>query len=325
MRQRIYVMDRRCPLTLSRAIQYNNINMKILITGAAGMLGTDAMTIFAKNGFSTTGADLKPPDTSNIIALDITDFESVRNAFGRYEPDIVLHCAAYTNVDGCERNPDDAFKINAFGTGCVACAANEINAALVYISTDFVFDGSKGGSYHEFDAPNPINTYGASKLAGERQALLHCSRSYVVRTSWLYGLNGSNFPYTIMKRAREFGQVAVVSDQVGTPTRTVDLVNSILDIICCPLYGVYHASSSGETSWFEFAKTILEYAGMENVEMEPIDSGECAKRFNTPTKRPPRSVMRNYMLESLGKDCMPDWKDSLKLFIAEAKSTGKIV
>lgn len=270
------------------------------------------------------GADLNTSPESNIISLDITNYDNVLNQFKVYKPDIVLHCAAYTNVDGCERDPDTAFRVNAYGTKCVACAAAEIGATLIVISTDFVFDGSLGRPYHEFDAPNPISHYGASKLAGELEALRHCPKTYIVRTSWLYGLYGNNFPFTIIKRAKEMGELSVVADQWGTPTRTVDLINAIIRIIRQPLYGVYHVSNRGETSWFEFAKKTLELAGIENVKMHPLTSDECAQKFNTPTKRPRYSVLRHYMLELNGGDDLYEWQDALKLFLEEAKAKGKI-
>lgn len=231
--------------------------MRILITGAAGMLGTDARRILAAQGHEIVPTDVGPAATGEIRPLDITDFAAVRQMLAEVRPDLVLHGAAYTNVDGCERDPDLAHKVNALGTWAVASACEEIGATLVAISTDFVFDGAKGSPYTEFDAPNPISHYGASKLAGENLARAACHRCYVVRTSWLYGVHGKNFSYAMIGLAKKGSSLSVIDDQFGTPTYTVDLVEAIVGIIDAPLYGVYHVSNSGETNWHQFAEEIL--------------------------------------------------------------------
>ena len=205
--------------------------MRILITGAAGMLGTDARRILAAQGHTLLPTDVGPAATGGIAPLDITDLHGLRAVFGEFRPDLVLHGAAYTNVDGCERDPDTAHRVNALGTWSVAAAAEEVGAALVAVSTDFVFDGQKGDRYTEFDAPNPVSHYGASKLAGENLARHACRRTYIVRTSWLYGVHGKNFPYTMIALAKTKPELPIVADQIGTPTYTVDLVNAIAGII----------------------------------------------------------------------------------------------
>jgi dTDP-4-dehydrorhamnose reductase len=313
--------------------------MRILITGARGMLGTDACRYFSEGGHDVVGADLdvtgsprqqgasaqlESPLPSGFIPLDITQSQQVRREFLRVKPDVVLHCAAYTNVDGCERDADTAFKVNAFGTWAVACATEEVGASLVAISTDFVFDGAKGSPYTEFDAPNPLSRYGASKRAGEELALRHCSRAYVVRTAWLYGVHGNNFPYAIVKRAKEKGELSVVADQLGTPTYTLDLVRAVDEIIKEPLYGVYHASNEGETSWRNFAKAILDRVGLEKVPVHPLTSAEYATNFNSPTRRPANSVMRNSVMELRGAPPMRSWTEALDDFVEAAKAAGKI-
>jgi len=300
--------------------------MRILITGARGMLGTDACRYFTQSGHEVIGADLG--DTPSVapvtVPIDIADAAAVRQIFADVKPDLVLHCAAYTNVDGCERDPDTAFTVNAFGTWAVASAAESVGAALVAISTDFVFDGKKGNSYHEFDRPNPLSHYGASKLAGEELALRHCTRTYVVRTAWLYGVNGNNFPFAIVKRAKEKGELSVVADQWGTPTYTQDLLRAIDAIVSEPLYGVYHASNDGQTSWKDFARAILDRLGMFDVPVNPLTSKEYAKAFNSPTERPANSVMQNRAMELRGCPAMRPWQDALVDFIAEAKAAEKI-
>jgi dTDP-4-dehydrorhamnose reductase len=209
------------------------------------MFGTDARRIFADRGHEVIATDVGPAATGDIRSVDITDFAAIRAAVQAAKPDLVLHPAAYTNVDGCERDPDTAYKVNAVGTWNVAAAAEEIGAALVAISTDFVFDGEKGSPYTEFDTPNPISHYGASKLAGENLARQACRRTYIVRTSWLYGVHGKNFPYTVLKLAKAKSELPIVGDQVGTPMYTVDLVNTILTIIETPQYGLGRLRPNG--------------------------------------------------------------------------------
>ena len=288
------------------------------------MLGTDARRIFAEQGHHVFPTDVESAAVGGIVPLDITDAHAVRMLLSEVRPDLVFHGAAYTNVDGCERDPDLAYKVNALGTWAVASAAEEIGAVLVAISTDFVFDGATGAAYTEFDAPNPISVYGASKLAGENLARSACRRCYVVRTSWLYGVHGKNFPYTVLNLAKTKPELPIVADQFGTPTYTVDLINAITEIISTGLYGVYHVSNSGETSWAGFASAILEKTGQASVPVSPISSDEYAQRFGSPTKRPAYSVLRRYALELMGRDSLRPWQDALDAFLASAREQGKI-
>ena len=298
--------------------------MRILITGAAGMLGTDARHSFAASGHDVFPTDVGPAATGDIRPLDITDGAAVRALFAESNPDLVFHGAAYTNVDGCERDPDLAHKVNALGTWNVASAAEEIGAALVALSTDFVFDGTKGAAYTEFDAPSPVSHYGASKLAGENLARAACRRCYVVRTSWLYGVHGKNFPYTVINLAKIKTELPIVADQFGTPTYTVDLLKAILGIIQTPLYGVYHVSNGGATNWEGFAKAILAKTNLSHVPVKPITSDEYAQRFGSPTRRPVYSVLRHYALELLGRDTLRPWEHALDAFLTSAREHGKI-
>lgn len=298
--------------------------MRILITGAAGMLGTDARPILAAQGHQVIATDVGPTAVGDIRPLDITDGAAVRALFAETNPDLVLHGAAYTNVDGCERDPDLAHKVNALGTWTVASAADQIGAALVAISTDFVFDGAKGAAYTEFDAPNPISHYGASKLAGENLARAACRRCYIVRTSWLYGVGGKNFPYTVINLAKTKPELPIVADQFGTPTYTVDLMEAIAGIIQTPLYGVYHVSNRGKTSWEGFARAILAKTNSAQVPVQPITSDEYARMFGSPTRRPTYSVLRHYALELMGRDTLRPWEDALDAFLASAREQGKI-
>lgn len=298
--------------------------MRILITGAAGMLGTDAQRIFAEQGHHVFPTDVGAAAVGAIVPLDITDSHAVRTLFAEVQPDLVFHGAAYTNVDGCERDPDLAYKVNALGTWAVASAAEAVGAALVAISTDFVFDGAKKTPYTEFDTPSPLSQYGASKLAGENLARSASRRCYIVRTSWLYGVHGKNFPYTVINLAKTKPELPIVADQFGTPTYTVDLLNAVLQIIATGLYGVYHVSNQGETNWEGFARIILEKTEMRQVPITPITSEDYAQRFNSPTKRPPYSVMRRYALELMGKDTLRPWEEALDAFLESARENGKI-
>lgn len=288
------------------------------------MLGMDARRILAAQGHEVIPTDVGPAAVGDIRPLDITDGAGVRAFFAQSNLDIVFHGAAYTNVDGCERDPDLAHKVNALGTWTVASAAEEVGAALVAISTDFVFDGTKGTAYTEFDAPNPISHYGASKLAGENLARAACRRCYVVRTSWLYGVHGKNFPYTVINLAKTKPELPIVVDQFGTPTYTVDLVEAISEIIQTPLYGVYHVSNRGETNWEGFAHAILAKTNLGHVPVKPITSEEYARMFGSPTRRPAYSVLRHYALELMGRDTLRPWEDALDAFLAEAREQRKI-
>jgi dTDP-4-dehydrorhamnose reductase len=245
--------------------------------------------------------------------LDITDMDGVFDVIHRFRPEMVIHCAAMTDVDGCERNPDLAFKINCVGTWTLACACASIDAAIAYVSTDYVFDGKKGKPYTEFDQPNPINAYGASKLAGEESVKEVCKKYYIVRTSWLFAPHGKNFAISILKAAETRPELRVVADQVGSPTYAKDLAYFLASLAGSPLYGTYHFTNSGTCSWYEFAKSILETAGRTEVKIAPIKSEE----WPTPTKRPKYSVLRHYKMELLGRDGARPWQDAVAEFVSE--------
>lgn len=247
--------------------------------------------------------------------LDITDTSAVMSAVGEARPDLVIHSAAYTDVDGCERDPDKAYLVNGLGTWNVATACREHDAALVYVSTDFVFDGKKGEPYTEYDGTNPLGHYGASKLAGEKHVRELCPRHYITRTAWLYGEHGKNFPYTIMNAAKTRKELKVVADQIGSPTFTADLAATIRDLIGSPLYGTYHVTNKGFCSWCDFAKEILRLAGINDVDVQPIK----AEEWPSPTKRPKYSVLRRYSLELQGRDNLRSWQDALADFISRVQ------
>ena len=276
--------------------------MKVLVTGAKGMLGTDLCTELSGQ-HQVTGVDLAD--------FDLTKEESVQ-AIAGHKPQLLVHCAAYTNVDGCETDPDKAYLVNGRGTRHAALACRKLEIPMLYISTDFVFDGMKAEPYQEDDEPNPLGHYGWSKLAGEAEVRDLVKKFYLVRTSWLYGPNGKNFVASILKKAGETGSVKVVDDQTGSPTYTRDLCNALAMLINSDLYGVYHLSNSGSCSWHQLAQKAVELAGIRS-EVIPIKSSE----YPSPTKRPAYSVLNNLAWVRNFKMPLRPWQDGLRDFIRE--------
>ncbi len=268
--------------------------MKILVTGAKGMLGQDLCPILEDSGFDVIETD--------IDSMDITDIKSVENTIKQNNPDCIIHCAAYTNVDKAEEEQEIAFKINAKGTKNIAEISKKLNITVIYISTDYVFDGKKEGNYIPSDKPNPINIYGKSKLDGEKE-IEKCEKYYVIRTSWLYGHHGKNFVETMLS-LKDKEEIKVVDDQRGCPTWTVELSNAINNIIENELpYGIYHICGSGNTTWYDFAKKIFELSNLK-VNLKPCSSNE----YKTKAKRPANSTMEN------NKSCR-SWESALKEYL----------
>jgi dTDP-4-dehydrorhamnose reductase len=222
----------------------------------------------------------------------------------------IIHAAAYTKVDLAESEPNQAFLINAYGTRNVAVVSEAVGAKLVYISTDYVFDGMATTPYNEFAPTNPLSVYGKSKLAGEQFVRDLHAKFFIVRTSWVYGKHGNNFVKTMLKLAQERDELMVVHDQIGCPTYTVDLANCILELIQTEKYGVYHVSNSGHCSWYEFAKAIFEEAGIK-VKVNPCTT----KDFPRPAPRPMYSVFEHMALRLNSFKVMPNWRDSLRIFL----------
>ncbi len=278
--------------------------MKVLITGAEGQLGTELKKVLDSHKVYGFGKE----------QLDITSPHAVYKCFKDIRPEIVIHCAAYTNVDGCESNEELAYEVNSKGAGNVAAGCLKIGAAMVYISTDYVFNGQKGQSYYEADEPSPINIYGKSKLAGERIVSSTLNKYYIVRTAWLYGINGNNFVKTMLQLSQSRKTIEVVDDQIGSPTNAFDLAEAIKVLAESDKYGIYHVTNSGSCSWFEFAKKIFEFAGVD-IEVRPISSD----RINRPAKRPSYSVLNNFNLKAnLGYEMKP-WGRALKEYIQSIK------
>jgi len=271
----------------------------ILVVGAKGMLGSDLLALLGERG---RGVDL--PE------IDITDILSVQRVLTTLKPTVVVNCAAYTDVDGCEDNSDTAMQVNAEGVAFLAMISREIGAKLVQVSTDYVFDGSKGSPYREDDLPRPLNVYGESKLAGELNVDVNPD-NLVVRTQWLYGLQGKNFVETMLRLAQEKDCLSVVDDQLGAPTWTVDLAKGIIALIDADCRGTYHVANSGSTSWHDFAKAIFSEAGL-TVQVEPITT----RQLNRPARRPLYSTLDCGKLATDTGLVLQPWQDALRHYLA---------
>ena len=252
--------------------------MKILITGHKGMLGSDVMMrLFAFH--DVTGKDIED--------FDIASLKSCEDVISETGPEVVINCAAYTNVDGCESERDRCFAINAEGVKNIVLACKDRGTKVVHISTDYVFDGKKGTPYVEDDARAPLNVYGQSKLAGEEYLEQLCENFLLIRSAWLYGRNGKNFVKTIVEKARSDKHLEVVDDQVGSPTFTWDLAAAIQLLIEGQFRGTFHVTNRGSCSWYAFAERILKFAGITGVTVRPIKSDNLAR----PAHRPHYSVL----------------------------------
>jgi len=267
--------------------------MKVLVTGANGMLGRDLCPYLEELGMMVIPTDY---DT-----MDITDEQQTDEIISKVHPDLIIHCAAYTNVDKAEDDLETATKLNVLGAKNVAISAQKINAAMVYISTDYVFDGTKTEPYLPTDKPNPINNYGLTKYQGELEVQKHCEKYYIARTSWLYGIHGNNFVETMIKLAKN-EELNVVDDQKGCPTWTIELIQGILKLLNKP-YGIYHVCGSSNTTWYGFAKKIFELEKL-TVNLKPCTTD----KFPRPAKRPHYSVMENNGITR-------DWKDALSDYL----------
>ena len=288
--------------------------MKIMITGSNGQLGNELHSIL-KTGKSEIGEMPKALEGAKIFAvdvdtLDITDNDAVRRYVLEKKPNVIINCAAMTNVDGCESDYETAFKVNAMGVRNLAQAAKANDAKFIHISTDYVFAGDGKRPYVEWDKIDPQSAYGASKALGEKYAMAFCDKAFVVRTSWLYGYIGKNFVKTVRRVIRERGGITVVNDQRGNPTNANDLAHHILKLALTEEYGIYHCTGEGECTWYDFAVKIAEYSGLGDT-VKPCTSEE----FPTPTKRPAYSSLRNLALECTVGNEMRDWQSALKEYI----------
>ena len=271
--------------------------MRILITGAGGQLGHDLMAVLAAD-------DLKATDLAH---LDITNRAAVVSAVAEFRPDWIINSAAYNDVDGAESAQDEAFAINAYGPGNLADAAAEAGVKLVHISSDYVFDGRKGSAYTEEDEPNPLNMYGRSKREGELRVLNSRASACVLRTAWLYGLNGKNFVKAILNAAKRGEPLKVVADQIGSPTSSSDLAHAISSLIRTPARGLFHVVNAGACSRFEFAKAIVR----GSVRVDPITTAEDGRRAH----RPLYTALASVRWEATGLAPLRPWEAALDDFL----------
>lgn len=287
--------------------------MKIIVTGVNGQLGYDIVKELKSRGYQDeeiVGLDIND--------MDITDSEQVNNMFESINPDIVFHCAAWTNVDGAEDNYELVEKVNYVGTKNITNASKKCNAKLIYISTDYVFDGTKDGIYEINDIPNPKSVYGKTKYMGE-QAVQEYDKHFIVRISWVFGINGKNFIKTMLNLSETRTELNVVADQVGSPTYTVDLSKLLVDMSESEKYGLFFATNEGYCSWAEFAKYIFEINN-KNVVVNEITSEEYPQK----AYRPRNSKLSKQSLDENGFSRLPDWKNAVDRYSNELKLIKKM-
>ena len=280
--------------------------MKILVTGAKGQLGTELMHVISARGDEGVGID--------IDSVDITRREIVHEVFAEIRPDAVINCAAWTAVDACEDDPDKALTANGVAVRWVAEACDAIDAHLVHVSTDYVFDGMKPTPYVETDIPNPQSVYGTTKLAGEAEALAIGTHAAVVRTSWVCGFHGNNMVKTVHKLAQERDSLSFVSDQIGHPTFTSDLAPLLHAAATDRLAGIFHGTNQGAVSWYEFVREIVRLMGRDPSMVHAITTAELQPP--RPAKRPANSVLDNKALRDLGYAPTRDFREPLAELLA---------
>ena len=274
----------------------------ILVTGSTGQLGSDVVKELLKRGYST----LSP----NRSEFNLCSEDSIRNYILNSNCEAIVHCAAYTQVDKAEDEKDLCIKINTTATKHIVKCAKILDIPMIYISTDYVFDGTKDGEYTENDETNPINIYGESKLAGEKYVQEILDKYYIVRTSWVFNINGKNFIETMLRLSKANNQLSIVNDQIGSPTYTKDLSRLLVDMLETSKYGLYHATNEGYCSWYEFADTIFKLANI-NIDIKAINSNEYVSR----AKRPLNSKLSKDKLIEYGFKPLPHWEDALKDYL----------
>lgn len=277
--------------------------MKVLVTGINGQLGHDVMGELKKRGHEAVGVDIEE--------MDITDAECVKRVMTQTAPEAVIHCSAYTAVDRAEEEVELCRRVNAEGTKNVAEVCAALDCKLLYLSTDYIFSGEGERPWEPGDQPDPLNVYGLTKFEGEQEIKSRMDKYFIVRISWVFGVNGNNFIKTMLRLGRENGAVRVVDDQIGSPTYTYDLAVLLVDMIETEKYGEYHASNEGICSWYEFAKEIFAAAGMNEVEVTPVSSEE----FPAKAKRPKNSRMSKEKLVKNGFNKLPSWQDAVKRYV----------
>ena len=281
--------------------------MRVLVTGAKGQLGHDVVNELEKRGITGIGVD--------IDEMDITDPAACRRVITDAEVDAVIHCAAYTAVDTAEDNAELCNKINGEGTANIADVCRDLDIKMMYISTDYVFNGQGVRPWEPDDEREPLNAYGMSKYLGELAVEERLTKYFIVRIAWVFGVNGKNFIKTMLRLGEERGAVTVVDDQIGSPTYTYDLARLLVDMIVTDKYGRYHATNEGLCSWYEFAVEIFKQAGMDTVKVTPTDSASYAAK----ARRPMNSRISKEKLTEMGFERLPQWQDALRRYLKEIR------
>lgn len=276
--------------------------MRVLVTGVKGQLGHDVMNELAKRGYEGIGVD--------IDEMDITDPVSVDKVITEAHVEAVVHCAAYTAVDAAEDHVELCRKVNAYGTENIAKVCKKLDLKMVYISTDYVFDGQGTRPWEPDDERHPLNVYGQTKYEGELAVQNNLDKFFIVRIAWVFGVNGKNFIKTMLQLGETRDEINVVNDQIGSPTYTLDLSVLLVDMLETEKYGFYHATNEGLCTWYEFAVEIFKQAGMD-VKVNPVDSSQ----FPAKAKRPSNSRMDKSKLDANGFKRMPAWQDALKRYL----------
>ena len=282
--------------------------MKVLVTGVGGQLGFDVCRRLNQLGIANKGVDIQD--------FDLTDGEAVLCAVKDYAPDAIIHCAAYTNVEKAETMPEACAAVNETGTRNVAQAALAVNAKMMYISTDYVFNGQGTRPWEPDDHREPLNAYGQSKYEGELAVEELVKKFFIVRIAWVFGVNGKNFIKTMLRVGKERGAVSVVDDQIGSPTYTYDLARLLVDMIQSDKYGRYHATNEGLCSWYEFAVEIFKQAGMD-VKVTPVSTAEYTAAYPGQAKRPMNSRISKEKLSDNGFERLPSWQDAVGRYLKE--------
>lgn len=278
--------------------------MKLLVTGVKGQLGYDVCKVLSARGIEHRGVDIED--------FDITNVQATHDYIAAYRPDGVIHCSAWTAVDRAEDELEKVRAVNAKGPRNIASACKEIGAKMVYISTDYVFPGTGDRFYEPDDPTGPLGAYGVTKLEGERAVQALLERYFIVRVSWVFGKNGSNFIKTMLRLSETKSELNVVCDQIGSPTYTADLAPLLCDMVVTNKYGIYHATNEGICSWAEFAEEIFRLAG-KRVKVNPVPTSE----YPTRAARPLNSRMSKAKLEEMGFSRLPDWHDALTRYLRE--------
>lgn len=284
--------------------------MRVFVTGVKGQLGHDVVDELEKRGHEAIGVD--------IDEMDITDAESVNRVIREAAPEAVIHCAAYTAVDAAEDNLELCRRVNAYGTENIAKVCRELDIKMMYISTDYVFNGGGERPWEPDDHREPLNVYGLTKYEGEIAVEQNVQKYFIVRIAWVFGVNGKNFIKTMLRLGKEKGAVSVVNDQIGSPTYTYDLARLLVDMIQTDKYGRYHATNEGLCSWYEFACEIFRQAGMDEVKVTPVDSDG----FPAKAKRPSNSRMSKEKLTENGFERLPSWQNALERYLKALKDNG---